>query len=159
MSFVLFAFKNTFDTAFLKTFLRYTLPRYKHMKAHKYSKTLLLFAHLTGWALFVLLLFLEDPRRYEFMLREPLPFILNVSILIGYFYLNMNLLVPRLLSKKRIFAYIGVTLFSIAVICFVFPWLIRYLHSFRMQGIPMPNPPGNFGAFSQADFPPPLHPH
>ena len=93
------------------------------------------------------------------MLKEPLPFICNFSLLVVYFYMNMNLFVPRLLSKKRIFTYIGVTLLSIAAICFVFPWLIRYLHNFRMQGISMPNPPGNFEAFSQANFPPHLNPN
>ena len=122
------------------------------------NKVLLLFLHLVGWALFILLIFLEDSKRYEFMLREPLPFISNFSLLVGYFYLNMNLSVPRLLSKKRIIAYIGVTLLSFALICFVFPWLIRYLHNFRTPGLPLSFPPGNFEAFSQSDLPLPLRP-
>jgi len=118
----------------------------------------LFFTHLAGWAFFILVIFLEDSNRYEFMLKDPLPFICNFSLLIVYFYLNMNLLVPCLLSKKRIFAYIGVTLLSFALICFVFPWLIRYLHNFRTQDIPMAFPAENFEAFRRTDLPPPLNP-
>ena len=128
------------------------------METHKNNKALLLFAHLVGWTLFILLIFLEDSRRYEFMLRNPLPFFSSFLFLVVYFYLNINLFVPRLLSKKRIITYIGVTLLSFTLICFIFPWLIRYLHSFQTSGLPMPFPSENSEIISQRDFPPDLPP-
>ena len=128
------------------------------IKIQKNNKVLLYFAHLTGWALFILLLFLEDSRRYELLLKDPFPFVTTFSLLIGYFYLNMNLFVPRLLSRKRIIAYIGVTLMSLAMLCYVFPWSMRYLHHFLTRDIPIPFPSGKFEEYSHGDFPLPLSP-
>ncbi|MDR1406419.1 MAG: hypothetical protein LBJ23_00045, partial [Tannerella sp.] len=76
------------------------------MNLQKHKKALQLFAHLAGWAVFFRLML---PGK-ELMLNSPLPFIGNMLLLVGYFYLNMNLLVPRLLSKKKVAAYMGITL-------------------------------------------------
>jgi sensor histidine kinase YesM len=122
------------------------------METQKNNKALILFAHLVWWTLYIFIIFLEDSRRYEFLLKDPLPFIINFSLIIGYFYLNMNLLVPRLLSKKRIFSYIGVTLLSFFLFCFVLPWGIRYLYILRASGMTMTFPSENTDMTSQADF-------
>ncbi|MDR2806203.1 MAG: sensor histidine kinase, partial [Dysgonamonadaceae bacterium] len=128
------------------------------MIIRKDKRVLLLFVHFAGWVVFIWVMFLENPRLYELTLKNPLPFLSNFVLLAGYFYLNMYVLVPRLLSKKRIITYIGVTLLSLVILCFAFPWLIRHLHNFPPLDRPMPFSPGNFDAFPQRDSPP-LRPH
>jgi hypothetical protein len=128
------------------------------MKIRKEKRVLLLFVHLAGWAILIWIMFLENPKLYELMQKNPFPFLSNFLFLAGYFYLNMYILAPRLLSKKRIIAYIGVTLLCFVIICFVLPWLMRYLHNFPPPARPMPSPPENFDTFLKRSSPP-LHPH
>jgi LytS/YehU family sensor histidine kinase len=103
-------------------------------------------------------MFLENPGLSGLMLKNPLPFLSNFLLLAGYFYLNMYILVPHLLSKKRIILYTSVTLLFLVIICFALPWLMRYLHNFPPPGKPIPFPQENFDAFLKRDSPP-LHPH
>ncbi|MDR0547499.1 MAG: sensor histidine kinase [Dysgonamonadaceae bacterium] len=128
----------------------------KYITANK--KTLLALAHLAGWAIFIRIMFLENASLYELVQRNPTPFIINLLFLVAYFYLNMNWMTPRLLSKKRIAAYIGVTLLSFVIICLVLPALTRQInfHDFRPRNMP---PPDNFDAFFHGNFPPPMRPH
>ncbi|MDR0543271.1 MAG: histidine kinase [Dysgonamonadaceae bacterium] len=121
------------------------------------KKIFLLPAHFAGWIVFIRVMFLENAELYKLIQSNPWPFFCNNLLLIGYFYLNMACFVPRLLSKKKIGAYIGITLFFLVMICFVFPYLIRYFHSVRPHDIPFP--PGDFDIFPHRNFPAPLRPH
>jgi hypothetical protein len=105
----------------------------------KHKKTLQLFAHLAVWAIFFRLMHPDS----ELMQRNPLPFVGNIALLVGYFYLNMNLLVPRLLSKKKVLAYVGITLFCFFMICFTLPSLIHQFLDFGPppDGIPFSRKP------------------
>jgi hypothetical protein len=109
------------------------------MNLQKHKKALQLLVHLAGWAVFFRLVLPDS----EWMQRNPWPFVGNMLLLFGYFYLNMNLLVPRLLSKKKVVAYIGVTLFCFFLICFALPSLIQLFHGFDRlpDGIPFPRRP------------------
>jgi LytS/YehU family sensor histidine kinase len=67
----------------------------------------------------------------------------------------MNVLVPRLLSKKKVMAYIGVTLFCFFLLCFALPSLIMQFHDFtRPPDMPFPHRP--FDVFPPQDVSP-LH--
>jgi hypothetical protein len=87
----------------------------------KNKKVLLILAHLAGWAVFFRLTLPGD----EPLWKEPLRFTGDLLLLAGYFYLNMNVLVPRLLSRKKVLAYSGLTLLCFFLICFALPLLIR----------------------------------
>jgi hypothetical protein len=116
------------------------------MNLQKHKKTLQLFAHLAGWIVFFKLTL---PGK-ELMLNNPLPFIGNILLLVGYFYLNMNLLVPRLLSKKKVAAYMGITLFCFFLICFALPSLTHQFYDLgRPSGMPFPQRP--FDLFPSQD--------
>jgi hypothetical protein len=94
--------------------------------------------HFAGWLVFFRLTLPGN----ELMQNNPLPFVGNMLLLVGYFYLNMNLLVPRLLSKKKVAAYIGITLLCFFLICFALPSLIQPFHDFgRPPGMPFPRRP------------------
>jgi hypothetical protein len=108
------------------------------MNLQKHKKALQLFAHLASWTVFFTLMFPES----EWMRRNPLPFVGNMLLLVGYFYLNMNLLVPRLLSKKKVAAYLGLTLLCFFLICFAQPSLIHPVLDFaRPPYMPFPRRP------------------
>jgi len=109
------------------------------MNLSKNKKALLIvIIHLIGWAIFIKVLFLENTELSMLIQRIPLFLIGNVLLLVGYFYLNMHLFVPRLLSRKKIVAFIGVSLLFLAMICFVFPWSVRSFYGFRPQDRPFP---------------------
>jgi hypothetical protein len=97
-----------------------------------YKKTLLVLAHLAGWALFFRFTYPGD----GMMWREPWHFTGNLLLLAGYFYFNMQVLIPRLLSKKKVALYSLVTLLCFVLICFALPLLFR-----QFDGIAHP-PPG-----------------
>jgi hypothetical protein len=116
------------------------------MDLQKNKKALQWLAHLAGWAIFFRLMLPEN----ELILRNPLPFAGNMLLLVGYFYLNMDFLVPRLLSKKKVAAYMGITLFCFFLICFTLPSLT---HQFYDLGHPsdMPFPRRPFDLFPSQD--------
>ncbi|MDR1356420.1 MAG: sensor histidine kinase [Tannerellaceae bacterium] len=108
------------------------------MNLQKHKKALELFAHLAGWAVFFKLMLPGD----GLMPHSSYHFIANILLLVGYFYLNMNVLVPRLLSKKKVAAYLGVTLLCFFLICFAMPSLVQPLHGFdRPPEMPFPRRP------------------
>jgi hypothetical protein len=128
------------------------------MNLRKYKKILPLFAHLVGWSVFIGLIFWEDPRLFDFIGRHPLHFSSNILLLIAYFYLNLNCLASRLLPRKRIAAYIGVTLLCFLAICLVFPWLLYHPDNVRPDNLPLP-PPGHFDALPPRNFALSIRPH
>lgn len=58
-------------------------------------------------------------------LRQPGLFALSYSLLICYFYFNLKILIPELLSKKKVFLFIGITILIYLIICIVVPWIIQ----------------------------------
>ena len=143
------------------------------MRFLKNKKTLLTaIIHIIGWAVFIEVMFLENSDLYMLVRRDPLFFIINLMLLITFFYLNMYLFVPRLLSRKKIVAYISVSLLFLVMTCFVLPWSVRTLHGFSSQDRPFPSEfidqkeivisdslPQNFRSHSPRNFPPRLQPH
>ena len=111
------------------------------MSLQKHKKALQRFAHLAGWAVFFRLMLPKT----EWVQQTPWLFTGNMALLVGYFYLNMNLLVPRLLSKKKVVEYAGITLLCFFLICFALPSLIHQLHDFVPPpgGIPFLRRPFN----------------
>ncbi|MDR1370659.1 MAG: hypothetical protein LBJ72_11145, partial [Dysgonamonadaceae bacterium] len=104
-----------------------------------------MFAHLAGWVVFFRLTLPGN----EMMLNNPLPFVSNMLFLVGYFYLNVNIFVPRLLSKKKVAAYMGITLLCLFLICFALPSLAHQFYDLgRPSGMPFPQRPFDL-------FPPP----
>jgi hypothetical protein len=103
------------------------------MNLQKNKKALQLFAHFAGWTAFLGFMLLGN----GMMQKNPTPFVCIMLLLAGYFYLNMNVLVPRLLSRKKVLAYTGVTLFCFFLICFVLPSFIRQFSGF----VPPPDMP------------------
>jgi hypothetical protein len=104
------------------------------MNLQKHKKALQLLVHLVGWAVFFRLMLPES----ELVMNNPLPFICNTLLLVGYFYLNINLLVPRLLSRKKVVAYMAVTLFCFFLICFAIPSLVHQFYDFGVPPGGMP---------------------
>jgi hypothetical protein len=115
------------------------------MNLQKNKKALQRFAHCAGWAVFFGLM-LPDNRLIRI---NPAFFAVNILLLAGYFYLNMNVLVPLLLSKKKVIAYIGVTLLCSVLLCFLLPALTMRFHSFVLS----PDPPFPYRPFDR--LPPP----
>jgi hypothetical protein len=118
------------------------------IKLSDYKKIWLPFAHLAGWAVFIRLIFLEDSRLQDLFLKDPLPFTVNILLLAGYFYMNLNWLVPRLLSKKRITAFIGSTAVCFLIIVFLSSWLFYQPPSGHLH----PFPQDSAAVFPQRNF-------
>jgi hypothetical protein len=112
----------------------------------KHKKALQLLVHLAGWIVFFKLTLPGN----EMIVNNPLPFVGNILLLVGYFYLNMNVLVPHWLSKKKVAAYMVITLFCFFLICFALPSLT---HQFYDLGRPsdMPFPRRPFDLFPSPD--------
>ncbi|MDR2627570.1 MAG: histidine kinase [Dysgonamonadaceae bacterium] len=90
------------------------------------KKALLPVLHLAGWALFVRITFPHMGRggRGGEMLPFPLIPAIEYSLLAVYFYLNTAVFVPRLLSKKKIAGFTGITTGGFLLFCVAIPWLI-----------------------------------
>lgn len=84
------------------------------------------FFHLVGWGLFI---YLTAPmtNRAERPPEDIIHWIFIVSylFLILYFYCNSNFLVPHYLSKKRLWAFIGITVLAYILFCFVIPSIFQ----------------------------------
>jgi hypothetical protein len=118
------------------------------MNLLKNKKVWLPVVHMAGWAVFFRLMLPEN----ELMLKEPLFFVTETLFFVVYFYLNLKILVPRLLSRKKVLSYIGVTLLCFFLICFAFPSLIQQFHGFvRPPDMPFARRP--FDVFSPQDTP------
>ncbi|MDR1369535.1 MAG: histidine kinase, partial [Dysgonamonadaceae bacterium] len=117
------------------------------MNLQKHKKALQLLIHLVGWAVFFRLMLPES----ELMMNNPLPFIGNTLLLVGYFYLNINLLVPRLLSRKKVVAYMVVTLLCFFLICFAIPSLVHQFSDFARPPAGMSFRPMPFDMFPPQD--------
>ena len=118
------------------------------MKFSDYKKIWLPFAHLAGWAVFIRLILLEDSRLQDLFLKDTLPFTVNILLLAGYFYMNLNWLVPRLLSKKRITAFICSTAVCFLIIVFLSSWLFYQPPSGHLP----PFPQDSAAVFPQRNF-------
>jgi hypothetical protein len=127
------------------------------MKLMKNKRALLLFAHLAGWIIFIWLVFLEEPRPHDVVLKYPLPFVVSALLLIGYFYLNLYCLVPRLLSKKRILAFVGSSVICFLVICTVLT-LLSYQQFYGLHPENIPFPQDSSAVFPRGHFPFPDRP-
>ncbi|MDR1610098.1 MAG: hypothetical protein LBS08_01125, partial [Candidatus Symbiothrix sp.] len=93
----------------------------------KGKKALLAVLHLAGWALFIRLTIPHINRmgRPVDDIFFPLVPVIEYSLLVVYFYLNASIFVPRLLSKKKIGLFLGITIAAFVLFCFAVPWLIR----------------------------------
>ena len=91
------------------------------------KKLLLIFSHLSGWALFVYITMPLLGRKEEMPGPDmfPLFFAISYLFLAAYFYLNIHVLVLRYLSKKKIILFLGITIIAYFLYCFVIPWLFR----------------------------------
>ncbi|MDR0750147.1 MAG: sensor histidine kinase [Tannerellaceae bacterium] len=130
------------------------------------NKTILPFIlHSAGWALFIYLTIphinrAERPANDVFFPLVPLT---EYALLAIYFYLNISVFVPRLLSKKKIICFLGTTIAAFLLFCLVVPWFVRqyfmpFVHEapFRPETLSQrPNfaPPGNGEAFPRIFFP------
>ena len=99
------------------------------MNLQKKKKILQLIAHIMGWVFFFIFMLPENNIRQ----KEFLFFFGNALLLMGYFYLNLHILVPRMLSNKRVIAFIAVTLLFFFLFCFVLP---SQIHHFSTSGRP-----------------------
>ncbi|MDR1023830.1 MAG: histidine kinase [Prevotellaceae bacterium] len=95
----------------------------------KAKQTLLILLHLAGWTLFVYLTFphfkgVEPPLS---SLRFPWLYVACYSFLAAYFYCNVHVFVPKLLSGKKIALFLCVTVIAYLLFCFTIPWVFRYL--------------------------------
>jgi hypothetical protein len=88
------------------------------------EKYVLIFLHVIGWIIFIVSQIINGPEILEIISKRPMFFILNNSFLIAFFYLNLNIFVPHFLSKKKIMAFVGITL-GCVLLYFVIPWIIR----------------------------------
>jgi hypothetical protein len=93
----------------------------------KSRKALLIISHSVGWVFFI---FLTIPHinRMERSANDiffPLIPVIEYSLLVVYFYLNTSVFVPRLLSKKKIIRFLGITITAFLFFCFVIPWFVR----------------------------------
>ncbi|MDR3712010.1 MAG: sensor histidine kinase [Puia sp.] len=86
--------------------------------------------HLAAWTCFISLpfVFYPRPRDVSFFTEKyfSLFFIINNLLLIGFYYLNTVVLIPRLLEQKKLFAYIGIIL-CLLIIYGCVPRIYHYL--------------------------------
>ena len=117
------------------------------MNLQKKKKALQLFAHIVGWVFFFIFMLPDNNyRQNEFIF-----FLSNALLLMGYFYLNLIILVPHLLLNKKVIAFIGVSLLFFFLFCFVLPSQIHHFSgSLRPPSMPFPKRP--FDAHHQQDL-------
>jgi hypothetical protein len=113
---------------------------------NKNKKTLQLFAHLAGWVVFFGLMFIGK----GMLLKIPFLFACHILLIVGYFYLNTNVLVPSLLSKKKVLGFIGITLLCFFLLGFVLPSLVHLFNDFAPP-LDMPFPQRPFDGFPPSD--------
>jgi hypothetical protein len=106
----------------------------------KSRRALLIFCHLAGWALFVYLTFPHFSRAG----RPPdfhIPWFaaVNYAFLAVYFYSNVHVFVPRLLSGKRIALFLGISVAAYLFFCFAVPLVFRQFFEppFRLEMMPL----------------------
>lgn len=87
------------------------------------EKAILIFAHSVGWIIFIATPIINDTNMLARISRHPGLFILDNLFLLTYFYLNLNVLVPHFLSKKKILAFIGLSLGGL-LLYFVITWVV-----------------------------------
>jgi Putative regulator of cell autolysis len=94
----------------------------------KRKKLLLIISHLAGWVLFIYLTMPLANRKEDMPDSSLFPwfFVTSYLFLIAYFYFNIQVLVLRFLSKKRIILFLGITFVAFFLYCFAIPWLIRH---------------------------------
>jgi two-component system LytT family sensor kinase len=74
-----------------------------------------LFLHIAWWTIFILYpFFLGIPVEENILLK----ILLNTSLLIVFFYLNSDILIPKILTKGRIVLYLSTVLFMISVVVY-----------------------------------------
>ena len=94
------------------------------MNLQKNKKVLKLLIQIVGWAIFFRIMLPDS----NFRQKESLFFICSALLLMGYFYLNLHILVPRLLLNKKVIAYIGVSFFFFFFFCFMVPSQIHQFY-------------------------------
>lgn len=101
-------------------------------------KTLLL--HCIAWSVFLIIAPVMVMRPGEsFSFYTISPFLLAFLYLISFFYLNINVLIPKLLSNKKYFLYAGAILFIIALYLLI---QVASFHHFQSLGnMPPPHFP------------------
>jgi two-component system, LytTR family, sensor kinase len=120
------------------------------MKKLSSSRTLLNIAiHVAGWSAYVVLLFLiinQDFRTpFELSLKNN-PYwvstqVFQVVYLIAMFYLNSNVLIPRLLANKRIVLYALAIIVLLAIYLFIPEYVFRNFIPPRPRNNPPPGAP------------------
>ena len=105
------------------------------LSSFKSRNLLLVFSHLSGWALFIYITMPLIGRKEEMMGPDLFPWLLAVSYLFlaAYFYFNVHVLVLNFLSKKKLLLFLGITVIAYFIYCFAIPWLFRHFF--------MPEPP------------------
>ncbi|MDR2498626.1 MAG: sensor histidine kinase [Tannerellaceae bacterium] len=105
------------------------------------KRALLLPLHLLGWAMFIYLT--APPSGRMRSTGEPflLLIVLSYLFLAAYFYCNSELLVPRLLSRKKILLFLGTALTAYMLFCVAMPLLFR-LYIMPEQPFRPEMPPG-----------------
>lgn len=113
------------------------------------KKIVQIIIHLTAWACFLMLPIIFYPRPKDASLVPEqtfsLFFILSNFLYIAFYYLNANLLIPKLLVKKKMVAY--TTILVLLLVFFgVFPRLYQFFIGDiqRFSSIFRPNRPRNF---------------
>lgn len=103
------------------------------MQQGKKEKTVLILAHIIGWAVFIVFPIINEPGLVHAISMHPTLFIASNLFLISYFYCNLNVFVPSFLSKKKIIVFFGIT-FACILLYFIFPWIF---HSFFFSEQPV----------------------
>jgi hypothetical protein len=92
-------------------------------RSFKNGNVLLLLSHLAGWGLIVFVTVPSFNWGDETPVNTSFTWYMLASLLflILYFYLNVIILVPRFLSMKKIFFFLGITVAAFLLFCFVMP--------------------------------------
>ncbi|MEI6696099.1 MAG: histidine kinase [Bacteroidota bacterium] len=116
------------------------------MTKHKYIQ---LFIHITAWVCFISLPFYFSPKPPDGNFQPDefffIFYLLTNLTLIGFYYLNAEVLIPQLLAKRKIFYYVV----SIAVLFFlivIFPEYFKTHQEFNDNGMQKHGPMQVFNA-------------
>lgn len=101
------------------------------MRSVPKEKSILIAAHVVGWIIFITMPLINDPDLLDKTLRTPWIFILDYLLMIGYFYLNLCLLVPYFLFRKKLWTFIGITAGLYLFMCYAIPWIIHHAPFFE----------------------------
>ncbi|NVN94544.1 MAG: sensor histidine kinase [Bacteroidetes bacterium] len=106
------------------------------------QKYIQIFIHITAWFCFISLPFYFSPKPPDNFHQTPndyfyLSYLFTNFLLIGFYYLNSELLIPKLLARRKILYYL-LSIVALFFIIVVLPEFIKPQHEFEGHGGPGP---------------------